>query len=72
MSENQQQTRPQDQQQTQQSPTQRLERALVEIRKVQNMVEMTYPNQEDAIKMLRDAGDLVWKEIEEKRQRQTS
>ena len=55
-------------QQQQQSPTQRLARALSDIRKVQNMVELNYPQQGDAIKMLREAGDLVWGEIERMQQ----
>lgn len=72
MSEDTQQQRAQQQQaQQNQSPTQRLERVLAEIRKVQNMLEMTYPHQGDAIKMLREAGDLVWEEMQEKQQ-QTS
>ncbi len=55
-------------QQQQQSPAQRLARALSDIRKVQNMVELNYPQQGDAIKMLREAGDLVWGEIERMQQ----
>jgi hypothetical protein len=58
----------QQQSQQQQSPTQRLERALVEIRKAQNIFEVSYPQQGDAIKLLREAGDLVWAEIQEKKQ----
>ncbi len=56
-------------QQEQQSPTQQLERALTEIRKVQSMLEMSYPDQTEAIKLQREAGDLVWQEIREKMQR---
>ncbi len=56
-----------DQQQQQQSPTQGLENSLVRIRKVQNMIEISYPQRGDAIKLLREAGDLVWAEIEEKK-----
>ena len=55
-------------QQQQQSPTQRLARALSDIRKVQNMIELNYPQRGDAIKMLREAGDLVWGEIERMQQ----
>lgn len=55
-------------QQQQTSPAQRLGRALTDIRKVQNFVELTYPNQGEAIRMLREAGDLVWAEIERMRQ----
>lgn len=62
---NQQQGQQQQQQdQQQQSPTQRLGRALTDIRKVQNLVELQYPQQGEAIKMLRQAGDLVWEEIQ--------
>lgn len=54
--------------QQQQSPAQRLAHALSDIRKVQNMVELNYPQRGDAIKMLREAGDLVWGEIERMQQ----
>ncbi len=60
----------QQQQQQQQSPAQRLARAVTNIRKVQNMVELNYPNQSDAIHMLREAGDLVWAEIQRMQQQQ--
>jgi hypothetical protein len=56
-----------DQQQGQQkqpSPLQLLGRALTNIRKVQNLLELKYPDQGDAIKMQREAGDLVWNEIQ--------
>jgi hypothetical protein len=59
-----------DQQQGQQqgdqqpSPLQLLGRALTDIRKVQNLLELKYPDQGDAIKMQREAGDLVWNEIQ--------
>ena len=52
----------------QQSPAQQLARAVTNIRKVQNMVELNYPNQGDAIHMLREAGDLVWAEIQRMQQ----
>jgi hypothetical protein len=58
----------QQQQQQQQSPAQQLARAVTNIRKVQNMVELNYPNQGDAIHMLREAGDLVWVEIQRMQQ----
>ncbi len=70
---NQQQGQQQEQQQSQeeqQSPAQRMKRALAEIRKVQHMMEMTYPNREDEIKMLRDAGDIVWQDAQEKQQQE--
>jgi hypothetical protein len=60
----------QDQQQDQQqegqqpSPSQLLGRALTDIRKVQNLLELKYPDQGEAIKMQREAGDLVWNEIQ--------
>ena len=56
------------QQQQQLSPNQRLGRALAEVRQVQNMMELNYPNQGEAIKMLREAGDLVWTEIQRMQQ----
>jgi hypothetical protein len=63
-----------DQQQGQQeegqqpSPLQLLGRALTDIRKVQNLLELQYPDQGDAIKMQREAGDLVWNEIQRMQQ----
>jgi hypothetical protein len=65
-----------DQQQGQQqegqqpSPLQLLGRALTDIRKVQNLLELKYPDQGDAIKMQREAGDLVWTEIQRMHQQQ--
>jgi hypothetical protein len=65
-----------DQQQGQQqegqqpSPLQLLGRALTDIRKVQNLLELKYPDQGDAIKMQREAGDLVWNEIRRMQQQQ--
>ncbi len=56
--------------QQQQSPAQNLAQALSNVRKVQNMVELSYPQQGEAIQMLRDAGDLVWQEIERMQQQQ--
>jgi hypothetical protein len=54
-----------DQQQGQQaSPLQVLGRALTDIRKVQNLLELNYPDQGDAIKLQRAAGDLIWHEIQ--------
>ena len=67
-----------DQQQGQQqegqqpSPLQLLGRALTDIRKVQNLLELQYPDQGDAIKMQREAGDLVWSEIQRMPQQQHS
>ncbi len=59
----QQQGQQEEQQQQQPSPEQQLGRALTDIRKVQNMMEMHYPDQGNAIHMLREAGDLVWNEV---------
>ena len=64
----QQQQAQQQQAQQQLSPTQRLGRALADVRKVQNMMELNYPGQGEAIKMLREAGDLVWAEIQRMQQ----
>jgi len=63
-----QQQQQQRQQQQQQSPVQRLGRALAEIRKVQNLMELNMPQQGEAIAMLREAGDIVWSEIERQQQ----
>ena len=52
------------QQQQQQDPVQRLATALANIRRAQNYVELNAPAQGDMINMLREAGDLVWGEIE--------
>jgi hypothetical protein len=56
------------QQQQQLSPAQRLARALQGIRQVQNMMELNYPQNGRAIAVLREAGDLVWGEIERMQQ----
>jgi hypothetical protein len=58
----------QQQQQQQLSPAQRLARALQGIRQVQNMMELNYPQHGNAIAVLREAGDLVWGEIERMQQ----
>ena len=60
----------QQQQQQQLSPAQRLARALQGIRQVQNMLELQAPQQVDAIAVLREAGDLVWGEIQRMQQQQ--
>ena len=54
----------QQQQQQPQDPVQRLAIALQHIRRVQNYVELNAPAQGDMITMMRQAGDLVWGEIE--------
>jgi hypothetical protein len=53
-----------NQQQQQQDPVQRLATALQHIRRAQNYVELNAPAQGDMINMLREAGDLVWGEIQ--------
>ena len=60
----------QQQSQQQQSPAQMLARALSEIRRVQNMLELNYPNQADAIRMQREAGDLIWQIIQAMQQQE--
>ena len=65
-----QQQQAQGQQQQQQSPGQLLGRALSDVRKVQNLLELNYPNQGDAIKMQREAGDLIWNMIQSMQQQQ--
>jgi NTP pyrophosphatase (non-canonical NTP hydrolase) len=66
----QQQAQGQQQEGQQQSPAQMLARALSEIRRVQNMLELNYPDQADAIKMQREAGDLIWQIIQSMQQQQ--
>ncbi len=61
--------REQQQSQQQASPLQVLGRALTDIRKVQNLLELNYPDQGDAIKMQREAGDLIWHEIQRLKQK---
>jgi len=60
----------QQQEAQQPNPLQLLGRALTDIRKVQNVLELKYPDQGDAIKMQREAGDLVWNEIQRLQQQQ--
>jgi hypothetical protein len=60
----------QQQEGQQPSPLQLLGRALTDIRKVQNLLELQYPDQGDAIKMQREAGDLIWNEIQRIQQQQ--
>ena len=57
-------------QQQQASPVQLMGRALTDIRKVQNMLELQNPGQTEAIKMQREAGDLVWQVIQSMQQSQ--
>jgi len=65
-----QQQQGQGQQQQQASPQQLLGRALSDIRKVQNLLELNYPDQGEAIKMQREAGDLIWAQIQRMQQQQ--
>jgi hypothetical protein len=65
-----QQQQGQQQQQQQQSPAQQLARALQGIRQVQSFMELNYPQRGDAIATLREAGDLVWAQIERMQQQQ--
>lgn len=58
--------------QQQVSPVQLMGRALTDIRKVQNMLEMQSPGQTEAIKLQREAGDLVWQVIQAMQQPQQS
>ncbi len=43
-------------------------RALTNIRRVQNLLEMNYPDQSEAIQMQRQAGDVVWAMIQSMQQ----
>src|SRR5215208_7504788 len=65
-----QQQQSEDQQQQQASPQQLLGRALSDIRKVQNLRELNSPDQGEAIKMQREAGDLIWAQIQRMQQQQ--
>ena len=58
------------QQQQQPSPLQLMGKALTDIRKVQNMLELQNPGQTEAIKMQREAGDLVYQVIQSMQQSQ--
>lgn len=58
----------QSQDQQQPTPLQQLTRALQEIRQVQNFLELNKPGSTQAIKMQREAGDLVWQVIEQMQQ----
>ncbi len=66
----QQQGQQQQGQQQQASPLQLLGRALSDVRKVQNLLELNYPDQGEAIKMQREAGDLIWALIQRMQQQQ--
>ncbi len=70
----QQQQQPQQQQQQQgqqqQDPMQLMGRALSNIRRVQNLLELNYPDQTEAIQMQRQAGDVLWAVIQSMQQQQ--
>lgn len=55
-------------QQQQASPLQLLGRALSDIRRVQSLLELNYPDQGEAIQMQREAGDIVWAQIQRMQQ----
>ena len=59
-------------QQQAQNPVQALAQAVDHIRRVQSMMELNAPAQEDVINRLRQAGDLIWAEIERRQQQQSS
>lgn len=52
------------------SPAQRLGRAVNGIREVQNWMETNYPQHGQAVQVLREAGDLVWGELQRMQQQQ--
>jgi hypothetical protein len=58
----------QSQDQQQPDPLQQLTQALQEIRQVQNFLELNKPGSMQAIKMQREAGDLVWQVIQQMQQ----
>ncbi len=53
-----------------QNPMQALGQAVDNIRRVQSAMELNAPAQEEVIDMLRQAGDLIWAEIERRQQQQ--
>ncbi len=57
-------------QQQAQNPMQALGQAVDNIRRVQSAMELNAPAQEEIIDMLRQAGDLIWAEIERRQQQQ--
>ena len=60
----------QQQQQEQASPLQLLGRALSDVRKIQNLLELNYPDQGEAIQTQREAGDLIWAVVQSMQQQQ--
>jgi len=57
-------------QQQAQNSAQALAQAVDRIRRVQSAMELNAPAQEEVIGMLRQAGDLIWAELERRRQQQ--
>jgi len=57
-------------QQSQQNPVQALGQAVDHLRRVQSAMELNAPAQEEVINMLRQAGDLIWAEIERRQEQQ--
>jgi hypothetical protein len=66
----QQQGQQQQGQQQQPSPAQMLASALSGARQVQNVLEVNYPDQGEAIRVQRQVGDLIWGVIQRMRQQQ--
>jgi hypothetical protein len=60
----------QQQQQQQLSPAQQLARAVNGIREVENWMELNFPQQGQAIQVLREAGDLLTGELQRRQQSQ--
>jgi hypothetical protein len=59
-----------NQQQAQEDPTQALGQAVDRIRRVQSAMELNAPTEEEVIDMLRQAGDLIWAEVERRQEQQ--
>jgi len=57
-------------QQQAQNPIQALGQAVDRLRRVQSMMELNAPAQEEVIARLRQAGDLIWAEIERRQEQQ--
>lgn len=66
----QQQQGQQQQAQQQPNPAQMLASALSGARQVQNLLEVNYPDQGEAIRIQREVGDLIWGVIQAMRQQQ--
>ena len=53
-----------------QNPAQALAQAVDRIRRVQSAMELNAPAQDEVIGILRQAGDLIWAELERRQQQQ--